>query len=321
MDDLNKLRDLLDDDGENRAVRTFLMSYGGGSHKVGSIRYSLTMSGFDGCWPEWVGQEPEGAHLTKAGAQLWLRHLFDLEAARRQPDAGVVDTAEEDAYVIERMGKLLAEVAIAVKGPEAALHRHSYHDLPELVQKAMLELELFRGQEATPPASPVPQGFVLVPDAANVDEIVSRLYRRFKDWSARGFGPDDVTWCEVKADIQAMIAKASPVPADRAAILEEAVALFQPQGRDYFGHEIRTAIRALASQPVEVVPEQRSDSTDVKGGADAVDGARYRWLRDSRKSGACIRALYEDGTVVPDAVDEMIDRAIAAESAAQGGKG
>jgi hypothetical protein len=33
------------------------------------------------------------------------------------------------------------------------------------------------------------------------DAIVAGLYRRFKDWSKRGFGPDDVTWCEVKADV------------------------------------------------------------------------------------------------------------------------
>jgi hypothetical protein len=39
----------------------------------------------------------------------------------------------------------------------------------------------------------------------NVDEIVTQIYRRFKEWSQRGFGPDDVTWCEVKADILALI--------------------------------------------------------------------------------------------------------------------
>ncbi len=38
-----------------------------------------------------------------------------------------------------------------------------------------------------------------------VDEIVSRIYRRFKEWNKRGFGPDDVTWCEVKADIISII--------------------------------------------------------------------------------------------------------------------
>ena len=44
------------------------------------------------------------------------------------------------------------------------------------------------------------------PNAERVDAIVTGLYRRFKDWSKRGFGPDDVTWCEVKADVIALIA-------------------------------------------------------------------------------------------------------------------
>ena len=40
---------------------------------------------------------------------------------------------------------------------------------------------------------------------ARADEIVTALYRRFKDWSKRGFGPDDVTWCEVKADVMQLV--------------------------------------------------------------------------------------------------------------------
>lgn len=48
------------------------------------------------------------------------------------------------------------------------------------------------------------------PDPASVDAIVSALYRRFKGWAARGFGPDDVTWCEVRADVLALIATAAP---------------------------------------------------------------------------------------------------------------
>lgn len=39
-----------------------------------------------------------------------------------------------------------------------------------------------------------------------VNAIVTGLYRLFKGWSKRGFGPDDVTWCEVKAEIQKLVA-------------------------------------------------------------------------------------------------------------------
>lgn len=46
--------------------------------------------------------------------------------------------------------------------------------------------------------------------ASDVDSIVTALYRRFKDWSRRGFGPDDVTWCEVKADVLRLMATGAP---------------------------------------------------------------------------------------------------------------
>lgn len=54
----------------------------------------------------------------------------------------------------------------------------------------------------------VPDGYALVPKYSQTDDIVTALYRRFKDWSQRGFGPDDVTWCDVKADVLAIIAAA-----------------------------------------------------------------------------------------------------------------
>ena len=79
-------RDLIDpEDGENRAVRAFLMHYGAPGLTVGRMRENLRLSGWDGCWPAWVNTEPEAAHLTKAGAQDWLRHLFGLEGT-----AGVI---------------------------------------------------------------------------------------------------------------------------------------------------------------------------------------------------------------------------------------
>ena len=40
-----------------------------------------------------------------------------------------------------------------------------------------------------------------------IDDIVTELYFRFKDWSKRGFSADDVTWCEVKADVISLIDK------------------------------------------------------------------------------------------------------------------
>jgi hypothetical protein len=71
-------RELLDSDGENLAVRTFLQLYGGtNSPSIEGMRDHLAMSGFDDCWPDWAATEY--GFLTKAGAQSWLRYLFALE--------------------------------------------------------------------------------------------------------------------------------------------------------------------------------------------------------------------------------------------------
>lgn len=72
------MRDLLDpDDGENRAVRAFLMAYGcQPSITAEQMAQHMRRSGFD-VVPEWVAEAP--GHLTKGGAQLWLRMLFALE--------------------------------------------------------------------------------------------------------------------------------------------------------------------------------------------------------------------------------------------------
>lgn len=72
------MKDLLDNEGENRAVRMFLLLYGGACGvTIGKMRKHLEMAGFANAWPLWANNND--GHLTKAGAQLWLRHLFNLE--------------------------------------------------------------------------------------------------------------------------------------------------------------------------------------------------------------------------------------------------
>lgn len=51
-------------------------------------------------------------------------------------DAGG-DREDEDYHVIMTMGRLLAEIAVILKGPEPAGSAWSYHDLPELVKSAV----------------------------------------------------------------------------------------------------------------------------------------------------------------------------------------
>jgi hypothetical protein len=89
-----------DAEGENRAVRSFLLLYGQRGVTVGGMKRHMGMSGFKS-WPAWVDTEPEGAHLTKAGAQLWIRHLFALEATPPAqpvvPDA-ITDNSESPDF-------------------------------------------------------------------------------------------------------------------------------------------------------------------------------------------------------------------------------
>ncbi|CAK7069366.1 MAG: hypothetical protein KER_03034 [Kerstersia gyiorum] len=82
-----------------------------------------------------------------------------------------------------------------------------------------LTTEMIRaGQDAAPQLSAVeiaavwramcaaaPVAAQAQPDARTVDEVVSGLYRKFKEWSKRGFGPDDVTWCEVRAAVMELV--------------------------------------------------------------------------------------------------------------------
>lgn len=70
-------RELMDTDGENRAVRWFLALYSGtNSPTIEQMRKHLDACGFP-LWPAWA--QFESGHLTKGGAQDWLRHLFSLE--------------------------------------------------------------------------------------------------------------------------------------------------------------------------------------------------------------------------------------------------
>ena len=75
------IEDLVDqEDGENRAVRAFLALYGGGSAvTTEAMKQHLERSGFP-FWPAWVPEPGARGHLTKGGAQHWIRHLFSLEA-------------------------------------------------------------------------------------------------------------------------------------------------------------------------------------------------------------------------------------------------
>jgi hypothetical protein len=77
--------DLLDDDGENRAVRSFLMQYScDRAITVAAMGQHMNRSGWPSeYWPPFARSvDSAGQHLTKAGAQIWIRHLISLEATQ-----------------------------------------------------------------------------------------------------------------------------------------------------------------------------------------------------------------------------------------------
>lgn len=90
-------------------------------------------------------------HPALAAIAAW-QAVYDRAADNR--DAAGVD-ADEDAYVIEHMGKLLAEIAVIVNGPEPALTRWSYHDLPDKV----------RALKEAPTAAPAGEAVALTDEA------------------------------------------------------------------------------------------------------------------------------------------------------------
>lgn len=92
---------LLDTDGENRAVRGFLLGYVPGA-TVGEQRDNLREYGFPH-WPQWVEDAPAGKTLNKAEAQAWLRYLFALETVGQVlvPDADNM-TDEQAEFLAEK---------------------------------------------------------------------------------------------------------------------------------------------------------------------------------------------------------------------------
>lgn len=89
---------------------------------------------------------------------------------------------DEDDYVIVTMGRLLAEIAITLKGPEPAGTAWSYHDLPQMVRAAA---ELARRVECAP------RGHV-----SNHAGRVIYLDSAEREWPP-GFGDDVLTFAVV----------------------------------------------------------------------------------------------------------------------------
>jgi hypothetical protein len=70
---------IVDEDGENLALRSFLTGLELGIETVGQMADHMRLSGWNYFWPEFVTTSHKDEHLTKAGKQEWIRHLIWME--------------------------------------------------------------------------------------------------------------------------------------------------------------------------------------------------------------------------------------------------
>lgn len=72
------MENMMDEDGENQALRSFLLLYSGGVQTYGNCR-CMRLGGYEYAIPEWAKESPASAHVTKAAAQEWIRFILSLE--------------------------------------------------------------------------------------------------------------------------------------------------------------------------------------------------------------------------------------------------
>jgi hypothetical protein len=109
------------------------------------IEKALAVIGFD--------RAQDGSECTVYGyVKEGVLHVDRIEQAPAVSERELAER-DEDAYVIERLSTILADVAIALKGPEIPRHRHSYHDLVEVAQTLKLEVDLYRSCAVSHPTA------------------------------------------------------------------------------------------------------------------------------------------------------------------------
>ena len=129
---------LLDTDGENRAVRSFLMHYGVPGLTVKRMRENMRMAGWAGCWPAWVADFD--GHLTKGGAQAWLRHLFALETSDGVPE-GVAPSLPADVFTVNFVRL-------------AGLDKHKARECEAIVRQVLAARGVALGEAPSMPPTP-----------------------------------------------------------------------------------------------------------------------------------------------------------------------
>jgi hypothetical protein len=89
---------------------------------------------------------PEPFGYFKAEPFGWTDCGESDEKAIPLYEQAVVEDLKGSDAVRDRLAVLLSDTAIALKGEEAALQRHSWHDLPVVALAAMIEIEMLKNQ-------------------------------------------------------------------------------------------------------------------------------------------------------------------------------
>ena len=92
-------------------------------------------------------QQLEAEVMWLKAAQPNIVLIADKDAVISQQSKRIeelTDGLEESDAIRDRCAHLLAETAVALKGPEKALHRHGWQDLPEVAAKQSTALKLAR---------------------------------------------------------------------------------------------------------------------------------------------------------------------------------
>lgn len=84
------------------------------------------------------------------------------------PAAVAGGDAEEDAYVIDALAHLLAEISVIVNGPEPAGTKWSYHDLPKKVRALAAQPAAGGGLAELVEAMELPEGYTVVEELPGV---------------------------------------------------------------------------------------------------------------------------------------------------------
>ncbi len=91
----------------------------------------------------------------------------------------MIESAEEASALCDKLADILTRTANVLKGEPKPLHRHSWHDLPNVAQRLV-------AAPSAQPAPSIPEGWKLVPIEPTPEMIDAAEYVDWGDADVRG---------------------------------------------------------------------------------------------------------------------------------------